>query len=35
MRTLVIVQNIYNGAESYAKSHNISVKDFLRVVISS
>ena len=33
MRTLVIVQNIYNGAESYAKSHNISVKDFIESII--
>ena len=33
MRTLVIDQNIYNGAESYAKSHNISVKDFIESII--
>ena len=33
MRTLVIDQNIYNGAESYAKSHNISLKDFVESII--
>ena len=33
MRTLVIDQNIYNGAEFYAKTHNISVKDFIESII--
>ena len=33
MRTLVIDQNIYNGAESYAKTHNISLKDFVESII--
>lgn len=33
MSTLVIDQNIYNGAESYAKAHNISVKDFIESII--
>ena len=33
MRTLVIDQYIYNGAESYAKTHNISLKDFVESII--
>ena len=33
MRALVIDQNIYNGAESYAKTHNISLKDFVESII--
>lgn len=33
MRTLIIDQNIYNGAEYYAKTHNISLKDFVESII--
>ena len=33
MRTLVIDQNIYNGAESYAKLRNISLKDFVESIV--
>ena len=33
MRTLVIGQNIYNGAESYAKLRNISLKDFVESIV--
>lgn len=39
MNTLTIDQNIYNGAELYAKKHNISlqalVEEMLKEVISS
>ena len=33
MRTLVIGQNIYNVAETYAKLRNICLKDFVESII--
>ena len=33
MRTLVIEQNIYNGAGSYAKTHDVRLKDFVESVM--
>ena len=33
MNTLTIDQNIYNGAELYAKTHNLSIKELVESII--
>ena len=32
MNTLTIDQNIYNGAELYAKTHNLSIKELVESI---